>query len=185
MACHRSNLDHSAANLRRLAFDEAGEDCRGNPGQDDGRIVGLDGVHRHSDGVLRIEDLVSALFFRGQPSLYRTEVDDEVLPIATGDDRRFQFADTVAVPFAAGEHPRGSEACLEDRAGRPRRAAGRRTEGNRHLHQITRPRPIGSCLHTDLSFGILHLLGHALHHVAHEMPFFGIEAGTQRMAAIA
>ena len=117
MACHRSNLDHSAANLRGLAFDETREHCRGNPGQDDGRIVGLDGVHRHPDGFLRIEDLVSALFFGRQPSLYRTEVDDEVLPFAAGDDRRFQLAHTVAVPFGAGEHPRGSEA----RLGVPRR----------------------------------------------------------------
>ena len=185
MACHRSNLDHSAANLRGLAFDEAREHCRGNPGQDDGRIVGLDGVHRHPDGFLRIEDLVSALFFGRQPSLYRTEVDDEVLPFATGDDRRFQLADPVAVPFGAGEHPRGSEARLEYRAGRPCGAAGRRTEGNLNLHQISRGKPIGSCLHSDLSFGILHLLGHALHHVAHELPFFGIEAGAQREAAAA
>ena len=185
MACHRSNLDHSAANLRGLAFDETREHCRGNPGQDDGRIVGLDGVHRHPDGFLRIEDLVSALFFGRQPSLYRTEVDDEVLPFAAGDDRRFQLAHTVAVPFGAGEHPRGSEARLEYRAGRPCRAAARRPEGNLNLHQISRGKPLGSCLHSDLSFGILHLLGHALHHVAHEMPFFGIEAGAQREAATA
>ena len=134
-------------------------------------------MHCHPDGFLRIEDLVSALFFGRQPSLYRTEVDDEVLPFATGDDRRFQLADTVAEPFGAGEHPRGSEARLEYRAGRPCRAAGRRTEGNLNLHQISRGKLIGSCLHSDLSFGILHLLGHALHRVAHEIALFRHRGG--------
>ncbi len=183
MTGHRSNLDHSAANLRCLAFDQSRKDRRGNPRKDDRRIMRFDRVHRSPNGVLRVEYLMAALLLRRQPSLYRTEVDDEVLPLATSDDRRFQLADTVAVPFGAGEHPRGPEARLEYRAGRPRGAAGRGAERNRYLHQIARGSPFGGSVRRDFRLGILYLSGHAFHDVAHEIPFFGVEAGAQGTAA--
>ena len=143
MTRYRPDSDDTTADLRCLAFDQSRQDGRSNPGEDDGRIVGFDGVDGHPDGVLGVEDLVAALLLRGQPTLDRPEIDDEVLSLAASDDGRFQLSDAIAVAFGPGEHPGGSQPGFEHGAGRPRRAAGGGPEGDGHFHPLAGRRPRG------------------------------------------
>ncbi len=183
MTRHRPDPDDTAADLRCLAFDQSRQDGRSNPGEDDGRIVGFDGVDGHPDGVLGVEDLVAALLLRGQPTLDRPEIDDEVLPLAAGDDGRFQLSDAIAVALGPGEHPGRPQPRFEHGAGCPRRAAGGGPEGNGDLHQVAGRRPLGRGSDRDLRLGILDLGGHPLAGVADQASLVGIEAGAQGTAA--
>ncbi len=175
--------DDAAADLRRLAFDQSRQDGRSDPGKDDGRIVGFDGVNGDPDGVLRVEDLVAALLRRRQPALDRSQVDDEIVSLAASDDGGFQLSDAITVAFGAGEHPGGSQPGFEHGAGRPRRAAGGGPEGNGDFDQVAgcRARRRGGDGH--LRLGILNLRGHPLSGVADQASLAGVEAGAQGTAA--
>ena len=179
MTRHRPDPDDTAADLRCLAFDQSRQDGRSNPGEDDGRIVGFDGVDGHPNGVLGVEDLVAALLLRGQPTLDRSQVDDEILPLTASDDGRFQPSDAIAVAFGAGEHPGSPQPGFEHGAGGPRRAAGGGPEGNGYFHQLAGRRPLGCGRDRHLRLGILNLRGHPLSGVADQPPLLGVEAGAQ------
>ena len=183
MTRHGSHPDDAAADLRRLAFDEPREDCRSNPGEDDGRIAGFDGVDGDPDGFLRVEDLMAALFLGGQPSLHRSQVDDEILPFAASDDGRFQLADAIAVALGASEHPGGSQSRLQHGASRPRGVARGGAERNRNLDEIPRRGSLGRDGGRDLRLGVLNLGRHPLHDVTDQLPLVRIEAGAQRATA--
>ena len=183
MTRYRPDPDDAAPNLRCLAFDQSRQDRRSDPGEDDGRIVRFDGVNGNPDGVLGVEDLVAALLLRGKPTLDRSEIDDEVLPLAASDDAGFQLSDAIAVPLGTGEHPGGSQPGFEHGAGRPRRAAGGGPEGNGYFHQFAGRRPLGRGGDRDLRLGVLNLRGHPLSGVADQAPLFGVEAGAQGPAA--
>ena len=175
--------DDAATDLRCLAFDQARQHGGRNPGKDDGRIARFDGVDGNPDGVLGVEDLVAALLLRGQPALDRSQVDDQIVPLAASDDRRFQLADAIAVAFGAAEHPGSSQPGFEHGAGRPRRTAGGGPEGNGDFHQIAGRRPIGCGGDRNLRLGILNLRGHPLSGIADQAPLVGVEAGAQGTAA--
>ena len=64
MTRYRPDPDDAAADFRCLALDQSRQHGRSNPGEDDGGIVGFDGVNGDPDGVLGVEDLVPALLLR-------------------------------------------------------------------------------------------------------------------------